>query len=72
MSDAEKLVVSKVMKGAEYKKTVTALNESDAFKFARPLGFRDVNEMKNAAKGYSSQPNQPQAQPSTPPKRRPY
>ena len=71
-NDAEKLAISKVMKGAEYKKAVVPMSESDALKYAKQLGFKDVNEMKDAAKGYSSQPNQPQAQPSTPHKRRPY
>lgn len=62
-TEQEKMVISSVMKGAEYKKVVVPLSESDALKYAKQLGLGSVNQMKDAAKGYSNQPQQ-QAQPT--------
>jgi hypothetical protein len=49
LTQEEELVVQKVTKGAEYKKTVVNLSEKEAFKFAKQLGFSNVNQMKDVA-----------------------
>lgn len=46
----KELVLSKVTKGAEYKTKIVNLTEEDAFKFAKNMGLKNVNEMKDASK----------------------
>jgi len=44
------LILSRVTKGAENKNAVVNLSEADAEKFRKQMKFKDVNEMKTAAK----------------------
>ncbi len=49
LTETEEMTVSRVTKGAEYKKEVVRLSEKDAFKFSKQMGFDNVNQMKDAA-----------------------
>ncbi len=49
LTEAQELTVSRIIKGAEYKKQVVTLSEKDAYKYAIQLGYDNVNQMKDAA-----------------------
>jgi len=59
LTEDQELTVSRITKGAEYKKQVVVLSEKDAYKYAVQLGYDNVNQMKDAAgKDIEKQPEE--------------